>query len=192
METWCRQLLQMLAAVVFFHASEYALAVRFHGRHRVNASSLLISKQYLLAMICALIEYVAELMLFRELKEQWWVSNLGLALVVIGELIRKVAVITAGNAFTHNIRIYYQENHQLVTDGIYRFVRHPGYCGFFIWAIGTQIMLCNPICIVGFTFVTWCFFSRRIRYEEFFLRQFFGQQYEVYAQKVPSGLPFIK
>ncbi|CAN6458435.1 unnamed protein product [Victoria cruziana] len=148
-DTWCRQLLQMLVAVVFFHASEYALAVRFHGGHNVNASSLLISKEYLIAMTCALIEYVAEIILIPDLKEQWWLSNLGLALVVIGELIRKSAVITAGNAFTHNIRIYYEEDHDLVTEGIYS-------------------------------------------YEEFFLGQFFGQQYEAYAQKVPSGLPFIK
>jgi protein-S-isoprenylcysteine O-methyltransferase Ste14 len=30
------------------------------------------------------------------------------------------------------------------------------------------------------------------RYEEFFLRQFFGSEYEEYAQRVHSGLPFIK
>ena len=45
-----------------------------------------------------------------------------------------------------------------------RFIRHPGYCGFFIWATGSQVMLCNPICIVAFVLVTWRFFSSRIRY----------------------------
>jgi protein-S-isoprenylcysteine O-methyltransferase Ste14 len=30
------------------------------------------------------------------------------------------------------------------------------------------------------------------RYEEFFLKQFFGSEYDEYAQRVHSGIPFIK
>ncbi|XP_008804909.1 probable protein-S-isoprenylcysteine O-methyltransferase [Phoenix dactylifera] len=186
------QLLRFLAAVLFFHGSEYILAASIHGRSSVTLSSLLISKQYAVAMICALLEYKIELVFFPELKENWWMSNIGLMMVIIGEVIRKAAVLTARRSFTHTIRVYYENHHQLITHGIYRFMRHPGYCGFFIWATGTQLMLCNPICIVAFTMVTWRFFYRRIRFEEFFLRQFFGSQYVEYARRVPSGLPFIK
>nr|CAB3485668.1 unnamed protein product [Digitaria exilis] len=75
----------------------------------------------------------------------------------------------------------------------YRFMRHPGYFGFLLWAVGTQVMLCNPVSTVAFTYVLWRFFSKRIhRYEEYFLRQFFGSEYEEYALRVYSGLPFIK
>ncbi|XP_010928679.2 probable protein-S-isoprenylcysteine O-methyltransferase isoform X1 [Elaeis guineensis] len=187
-----RQLSQFFAALVFFHASEYALAIAIHGRSDVSVSSLLISKQYIVAMSCALLEYVIEIFLFPELKEYMWISNFGLVMVIVGELIRKGAVLTARHAFTHTIRTYHEDNHELITHGIYRFIRHPGYCGFFIWATGTQVMLCNPICIVAFAVVTWRFFSTRIQYEEFFLRQFFGSQYDEYAEQVPSGLPFVK
>ncbi|XP_077216266.1 protein-S-isoprenylcysteine O-methyltransferase A-like isoform X2 [Tasmannia lanceolata] len=187
-----RQLSQLFAAVVFFHSSEYLLAVTIHGKFNVPLSSLLISKPYVLAMACSLLEYVLEIILFPGLKEQWWISNVGLVLVLIGEIIRKTAVLTAGRAFTHNIRVYHEDHHELVTRGIYKFIRHPGYCGFFIWATSTQIMLCNPFCTVAFTAVTWRFFSTRIPYEEFFLRQFFGSQYVEYAERVPSGVPFIK
>uniref|UniRef100_A0A1D1Z7Y9 Protein-S-isoprenylcysteine O-methyltransferase n=1 Tax=Anthurium amnicola TaxID=1678845 RepID=A0A1D1Z7Y9_9ARAE len=133
-----RQLSQLLAAIVFFHGSEYALAVAFHGKSNISLSSLLISKQYILAMVCSLLEYTLEIIAFPELKEKWGLSNSGLMMVFIGEMIRKAAVLTAGRAFTHNIKIYHQEHHHLVTHGIYRFIRHPGYCGFFIWATGTQ------------------------------------------------------
>ncbi|XP_068647826.1 protein-S-isoprenylcysteine O-methyltransferase A [Aristolochia californica] len=187
-----RQLSQMLATITFFHSSEYVLAVVIHGRYNVPLSSLLISKHYSLAMTCSFLEYMVEIVLFPELKEHWWISNIGLAMIVIGELTRKAAVVTARQSFTHVIRIYYEDGHELVTDGIYRYVRHPGYCGFFIWAIGTQVMLCNPLCTIAFAVVTWKFFSRRIPYEEFFLRQFFGSRYVEYAAKVHSGLPFIK
>ncbi|XP_052207571.1 protein-S-isoprenylcysteine O-methyltransferase A-like [Diospyros lotus] len=190
--TACRQLSQMLFAVIFFHGSEYALAVIIHGRSNVRLSSLLISTNYLLALIGALLEYVAEIYYFPGMKKHWWISNLGLVMVVIGEIIRKMAIVTAGQAFTHLIKIYHEERHKLVTHGIYRFVRHPAYCGFFIWSVGTQIMLCNPISTAAFAIVVWSFFARRIPYEEYFLRQFFGADYDEYARSVPSGVPFVK
>ncbi|ERN07365.1 hypothetical protein AMTR_s00019p00236540 [Amborella trichopoda] len=143
-------------------------------------------------MACALLEYVVELILVPGLKEQWWISNIGLAMIVVGEIIRKCGILTARQAFTHNIRVYHEDQHELVSHGIYSVIRHPGYSGFFIWAMGTQIMLCNPICMVAYTVVTWNFFAKRIPYEEFFLREFFGHHYEEYAQRVCSGLPFIK
>ncbi|XP_027098418.1 protein-S-isoprenylcysteine O-methyltransferase B-like [Coffea eugenioides] len=190
--TACRQLLQMFCAIVFFHGSEYVLAMAIHGKSSITVKSLLISKSYILAMVCSLIEYLMEVYFFPGLKEHWWISNLGLAMVVIGEIIRKLAILTAGQSFTHLIKIYHQENHKLVTHGVYQFVRHPGYSGFFIWAVGTQFMLCNPLSTVAFAIVVWRFFALRIPYEEFYLRQFFGSEYEDYARRVPSGIPFVK
>ncbi|XP_027359002.1 protein-S-isoprenylcysteine O-methyltransferase B-like [Abrus precatorius] len=190
--TACRQLSQLFLAIIFFHCSEYLLAMVIHGRSSVTLKSLLISRQYILAMFISFVEYYIEIAYLPELKEQWVISNLGLTLVVIGEIIRKVAIITAGKSFTHLIRIYYDENHQLITHGIYRFVRHPGYSGFLIWSVGTQIMLCNPISTIAFAVVVWHFFAKRIPYEEFFLRQFFGADYNEYAQRVVSGVPFVK
>jgi protein-S-isoprenylcysteine O-methyltransferase Ste14 len=38
---------------------------------------------------------------------------------------------------------------------------------------------------------SWRFFRRRVRYEEWTLRRFFGQAYDDYAAVTPSGLPLI-
>ncbi|KAJ0094987.1 hypothetical protein Patl1_16403 [Pistacia atlantica] len=182
----------MILAVFFFHSSEYVLAISFHGSSSVTLQSLLISKNYLFAMLFSFMEYFVEIFFFPGLKEYWWISNVGLVMVIIGEIIRKLAIITAGQAFTHLIKIHREEHHKLVTHGVYSCVRHPGYCGFLIWSVGTQIMLCNPISTIGFAIVVWKFFAERIPYEEYFLRQFFGPQYEEYAQRVPSGVPFVE
>ncbi|KAI3750143.1 hypothetical protein L2E82_20769 [Cichorium intybus] len=187
-----RQLSQMFIAILFFHGSEYLLAIKYHGKSNVTLKSLLISQHYILAMIISVLEYLLELYFFPELKENWWISNLGLLMVVFGEIIRKVAIITAGRAFTHLIQRHHEDHHKLVTHGVYSIVRHPGYTGFLIWSVGTQIMLCNPVSSVGFTLVVWNFFHRRIPYEEYFLRQFFGVEYEEFAKRVPSGIPFVK
>jgi protein-S-isoprenylcysteine O-methyltransferase Ste14 len=34
-----------------------------------------------------------------------------------------------------------------------RFVRHPGYMGWFIWSVATQLLLVNPVCTVVFALV---------------------------------------
>ena len=31
------------------------------------------------------------------------------------------------------------KEHVLVTNGIYKIFRHPGYFGFYLWALGTQV-----------------------------------------------------
>ncbi|KAL1201161.1 Protein-S-isoprenylcysteine O-methyltransferase A [Cardamine amara subsp. amara] len=190
-DTGFRQLSQMLLSIIFFHTSEYILAIAFHGASNVTLSSLLISKHYALAMLMALLEYLTEIILFPGLKQHWWVSNFGLIMIIIGEIIRKTAIITAGRSFTHLIKINHEEHHRLVTNGVYRLMRHPSYCGFLIWSIGTQVMLCNPVSTVVFTVVVWRFFALRIPYEEHFLKQFFGVQYLEYAESVVSGVPFV-
>lgn len=190
--TASRQLSQMFFATFFFHISEYFLAITIHGKRNVTLQSLLISKHYVLAMLFSLLEYLVEYSFCPGLKEYWWLSNLGLALVVIGEIIHKMAILTAGKAFTHRIKIHHEEHHKLITHGIYRFVRHPGYSGFLVWSVGTQIMLVNPVSTVAFALVVWHFFADRIPYEENYLRRFFGNEYGQYVQRVPSGIPFVR
>lgn len=85
-----------------------------------SCAALLISKQYVLAMGFAMLEHLTEMLIFPEIKEYWFISNIGLLMVLIGEILRKLAVVTAGRAFTHVIRIYHEDQHQLVTNGVYR------------------------------------------------------------------------
>jgi len=33
----------------------------------------------------------------------------------------------------------------------HRWIRHPAYCGWLIWSVGTQVLLVNPVCILAFT-----------------------------------------
>jgi protein-S-isoprenylcysteine O-methyltransferase len=90
------------------------------------------------------------------------VLYVGLALTVVGQLVRSMAIMKAGTNFNHQIQHRKKESHELVTDGIYAILRHPSYFGFFWWAIGTQIVLGNPFCFCIYAGVLWRFFSRRI------------------------------
>lgn len=34
-----------------------------------------------------------------------------------------------------------------------RYVRHPGYLGWYLWCIGGQLLLVNPLCAAAFALV---------------------------------------
>lgn len=115
----------------------------------------------------------------------------GLTLCVSGELVRKSAMWHARKGFTHLIAVRKHREHTLVTDGVYGLCRHPGYLGWFMWSVGTQLTLCNPFCVVAYALVTFRFFEDRIYQEEQYLVDFFGQRYLDYQKRVPTGIPGI-
>lgn len=118
---------------------------------------------------------------------------MGILLVIIGEIIRKVGMITAQASFTHEIQYDKRKEHTLITHGIYQYIRHPGYLGWFIWAPSTQLILMNPISFVLFLGWAWYFFYDRIPHEEqVLIDNLFGERYIKYRQRVPTWIPFIK
>ncbi|KAL2753389.1 hypothetical protein ACRALDRAFT_2066677, partial [Sodiomyces alcalophilus JCM 7366] len=113
----------------------------------------------------------------------------GLALVVGGQAVRSAAMVTAGRSFNHTVQHRRAASHALVTRGIYAWFRHPSYFGFFWWALGTQLVLGNVVCFVGYAAALWRFFSGRIAHEEEFLVRFFGRDYEEYRKRVGTLIP---
>lgn len=98
----------------------------------------------------------------------------------------------AGTNFNHTLAKIKREGHVLVTTGVYAWLRHPSYCAFFWWALGTQVLVGNKICFLGYLFVLWNFFKRRIKGEELTLVAFFGQDYVEYRERTGTGIPFIR
>ena len=82
-------------------------------------------------------------------------------------------------------------DHQLITEGIYRNVRHPMYSAFWLWALAQALLLPNWVAgfsgIVGFGIL---FFGRVSREEQIML-DMFGDQYRVYMARTCRILPKI-
>ncbi|CAJ2510223.1 Uu.00g061230.m01.CDS01 [Anthostomella pinea] len=116
---------------------------------------------------------------------------IGFLMVFVGQVARSAAMVQAGQSFNHTVQSRKKDNHELVTTGLYSFVRHPSYFGFFYWGIGTQLILGNPICFVAYTAVLWKFFSNRTKHEEHYLIEFFDEDYIQYKKRVGTGMPFI-
>jgi protein-S-isoprenylcysteine O-methyltransferase len=173
-----------------FHFSEY-FVTSITNPATLSLSSFLIdqSSAYIIAISSSFVEYLLEAYLIPDFKKFNVISMLGLVVAASGELVRKSAMFTAGENFTHFISVTKSPDHQLVTHGIYSIFRHPSYAGWFYWAIGSQIMLLNPICVVLFAVISYKFFKDRIVYEEALLVKFFKNEYINYKKKVGLWMP---
>jgi protein-S-isoprenylcysteine O-methyltransferase len=182
----------LLVILFMYHISEYLVHRHFHPTS-TDSSSFLLTPQYAAAYSLGLLEYFIELSFFPSKSDlRSFFVELGLLFVVVGLYIRFAAIFTAAQAFTHLVVAYKKESHQLVTHGIYRLFRHPGYFGFFVFAVGTQIALKNPVAVIIFIIVLWRYFDDRIRVEERYLVEMFGDDYIKYREKTPTWIPYIK
>lgn len=116
---------------------------------------------------------------------------LGILLLFLGQLTRSLAMAHAGTNFNHIVQSHKTPTHRLITSGIYAYLRHPAYFGFFWWSLGTQVVLGNAVCLVAFTVVLSRFFRGRVRREEELLVRFFGEGYESYRKGTWVGIPFV-
>ncbi|KAF9432064.1 hypothetical protein BGZ76_011307 [Entomortierella beljakovae] len=192
-ETNTPQLWIFLAALGVFHALEY-IAIALFNPTKLKLDSFLLnhSPEYTLATASGVSEFLIEYYFFPQFKSFGYINKIGFILVIMGQVARTLAMFCAKSNFSHNVEYYREEHHVLVTNGIYSILRHPSYFGFYYWALGSQIMLMNPICMIGFAGALYYFFSERIQHEEQLLVRFFGQDYRDYRDRTRTGLPFIK
>lgn len=185
-----------IVALSIFHFLEYYITAKFNPL-KVNSQSFLINNgmEYTCAHILAILECLLESYFFPDWKTFTYskvIIAFGCLLLIMGQIIRSLAMFTAGRSFSHIIQTEKIDDHILVTNGIYSFSRHPSYLGFFWWAIGTQLMLLNPFTLFCFIIILYRFFSKRIAYEEIHLIEFFNNDYVQYKERVGTWIPFIK
>ncbi|EIN10426.1 ICMT-domain-containing protein [Punctularia strigosozonata HHB-11173 SS5] len=181
-----------VAAWSAFHWGEFAVTAGWNA-DKCSVDSFLLNNgmTYHAANGTALLEYLITLYFKPESKRYHYVSALGIIMTICGQILRSTAMIHAARNFSHTVASRKAKDHVLVTDGIYAYFRHPSYAGFFYWALGTQLVLQNPVTFVMFSYLLWRFFYYRTRYEEGALVRFFGAAYEEYRKKVGTKIPFV-
>lgn len=173
----------------FFHLMEFLSTCMWNITEVDDDSFILEDYQMLLVNLVAMIEYLVS----KNYKQFYvYVSLAGVAFIISGQFIRTYAMYTAGSSFNHYIQREYNQKHHLVTDGIYRYMRHPSYFGFWWWFIGLQLMVNNIFTLIVGTIVLWKFFNTRIKFEETYLIKFFENDYVNYKDRTNTMIPFIK
>lgn len=180
------------SAVSMFHLSEY-FTTALYNPTAASSDSFLVnhSTSYTAAALTSWTEFGLRF----ALAPQWNLPRplvyFGLGMAVLAQMIRSLAMITAGESFNHLIQTYKKENHVLITHGIYSILRHPSYVGFYYWSIALQLLLGNAAHAILFSVVSWMFFKRRIPFEEESLCAHFPHEYPAYVARTWMGIPFL-
>jgi protein-S-isoprenylcysteine O-methyltransferase Ste14 len=110
---------------------------------------------------------------------RWIVFVAGLVAIVGGSALREWAVITLGASFTFDVRV--ASDQRVVTNGPYRFVRHPSYTGLVLSYTGLGLAFGNWLCLAVLVILPTAGLAYRIGVEEAALRGKLGSAYEKFA-----------
>lgn len=117
------------------------------------------------------------------------ISVSGIFLIILGLVIRWVAILTLKKYFTVNVSIL--SNHQLINTGIYRFIRHPAYAGSLLSFLGLGLSFSNWLSTLVILIPILAVFIYRIRVEERVLTQALGNEYIIYSKVTKRIIPKI-
>jgi protein-S-isoprenylcysteine O-methyltransferase Ste14 len=113
---------------------------------------------------------------------------LGLAMTALGYALIFLSGFALGKQYSAEVTI--QKDHQLITSGIYRYIRHPRYAGLLFAAIGLSLLFRTWVGLI-ITGLLLAGLLLRIRDEEAMLRKEFGQKWEQYCKVSWRLLPPI-
>jgi len=120
--------------------------------------------------------------------ERWYAwMVLPMLLFFAGIVLRRAAITTLGRFYSRRVRTL--TDHEVVTTGPYRFIRHPAYTGVILAHLGMTLVLLNVASVVTLLLLVVPAFLWRIRVEERLLSQL--SEYAEFARGRRRLLPYV-
>ncbi len=114
---------------------------------------------------------------------------IGMAIFTIGLLIRVHSLLTLKQYFTYSVANV--ENHTIITSGLYKFIRHPGYLGQLMIFIGISISMSNWLSVLLMMIPVTLGYLYRIQVEENFMMDHLGENYKKYQEQTKKMIPML-
>lgn len=112
----------------------------------------------------------------------------GLALLIVGLGFAVLARAWLGRNWSGTVTL--KQGHELIRSGPYALVRHPIYSGLLLALIGTAVVVGRWRALIAFVLFL-AGLLVKMRKEEQFMREQFGEQYARYRAEVPALVPFL-
>jgi len=90
-----------------------------------------------------------------------------------------------------SVTLEVREKHQLVTEGIYRTLRHPMYSAFLLYSLGQALVIPNWIAGPSYGVALALLFALRVGPEERMMLEEFGKDYEAYKGRTKRLIPGV-
>jgi protein-S-isoprenylcysteine O-methyltransferase Ste14 len=112
----------------------------------------------------------------------------GLILSLSGFLLMNWSVIILGKQFSVDVTI--QDNHKLITNGSYKYIRHPRYSGIIVFFTGISLIFLSWISLI-IVLLLILVLLWRIGDEEKLMQLEFNKDWEAYKKRTFSLIPYI-
>lgn len=117
-----------------------------------------------------------------------WFS-LGMVIIVSGSLLRRHCFKVLGNFFTGEVNI--QNDHRVINQGAYRWVRHPSYSGALLIVLGIALAVGSWLSIIVALGVALPIYAYRARIEEQALLSSLGPNYAEFMATRKRFIPLF-
>jgi protein-S-isoprenylcysteine O-methyltransferase Ste14 len=118
-----------------------------------------------------------------------WLRWAGVIMALLGFALLQWAQNTLGKNWSDTPRMIQKQS--LITNGPYRFIRHPIYTAFLLILGSTLFISANWLIGLAWIAMTLLEVASRIGFEENLMLEYFGDQYREYTQKTGRLLPKI-
>jgi len=151
-----------------------------------DRSFWLVQPGFLLVFYAPPIEY---LLMPQVLPRTQWLQLAGLVLISASMFLHGWARLALRGMYTGHVQV--QADHPLVQQGPYRVLRHPGYAGYILMALGITIGYSSLIGLAGIPLLLLPGLILRMKVEEKLLAEEYGEEFYLYAQRTKRLIPGI-
>jgi len=119
-----------------------------------------------------------------------YIQTIGFILVALGFIQAMTARKTLSDNWTESYEYQIKKDHELITKGIYQYVRHPIYGGLILMPTGALLVSGSYTFFIGLIIMLFAaeIFARR---EEKLLTKHFGKKYIEYMKTTKKFIPFV-
>jgi len=144
--------------------------------------------------LTALFIYIVVLLPFFPFSKEGQIINtylriFGLLISFVGLLIHLHSLKILGKYYTGMLKVSTEQN--IVKNGLYKWIRHPGYLGMMLLSIGFSIAIGHVFIVLLTSSLYILIYGYRIYVEEKMLTEHFGVEYIKYMKQTKRLIPFL-
>jgi protein-S-isoprenylcysteine O-methyltransferase Ste14 len=166
-----------------------AFVQKRNARRQSSGSRLMQMSVILLVLLPFVVEGRRAGLMYRHLYPHGlFIQYFGVLLMLLGLGFAVWARFVLGRNWSGIVTV--KEDHTLITAGPYAWVRHPIYTGILLALLGTAFALgtiLNLVEVPAVAFALWL----KLRTEEKFMLETFGEQYTAYGRRVKALIPHV-
>jgi protein-S-isoprenylcysteine O-methyltransferase Ste14 len=140
-----------------------------------------------IGMVIPLIYVFSPVLDFADYALPIWIGWIGAVLFALAIWLLWRSHADLGRNWTPTVGI--RDKHTLVTNGVYKHIRHPMYAAHLLWAVAQVMMLHNWIAGYSFIVVALPQYLMRMKVEEQMMLEQFGEEYSAYMRRTGRIIP---